>query len=132
MYENLILESLGRPIANRILTVSREHGGSGPVEVIVGSPVWVQPEGQLRGGFLCAGRIIGLSARERNEMAMGVDALQSLILLLSTLGVALCLSPESAQGRLAWGEVGPPFGFPLQPSLRKAFADDGLIDCTQD
>jgi hypothetical protein len=107
----LTLEDVGDVIASRELTLDKTQS----VTVLIGKPQRLSGSSD----WYCAHQKIGIDS-DRVKYAIGVDALQALLLGLSMVGVELYTSPEYEAGRLSWdcGAVKGDLGFPVPPNVQ--------------
>ena len=100
--ENITLENI---IATREFQVEGREGG---IKVLLGRP---QEWGNGR-DYYCPYQIVG-TGKEEVKKAFGVDAIQSLQLVMKMIGAEVYTLPEAKKGILKWdgGEEGD-FGFP--------------------
>lgn len=77
--------------------------------------------------WTCAYEIDWPDAPRRNIVS-GLDAIQSLLLALQSIGAELCAARPANVSDVYWLESGSGVGFPLPPSLRPmAVGEDKLI-----
>lgn len=60
----------------------------------------------------------------RHMTIWGVDAMQSLVLALQTIGVEIYTSDYHESGNLFWDAPGKGYGFPVMPTLRDLLQGD--------
>jgi len=69
------------------------------------------------GNYYCPFQIVGLG-RDKINYAMGIDAVQAMLLGLSKIGIILYASEEWKEGRLRWiGDEQGDLGFPVPDSF---------------
>lgn len=107
------LENVGTVIASRELTLDESQ----KVEVLIGKPEPC-PDGI---DWYCPHQTVGVGSG-RVRYAIGVDAVQALVLALSMVGAELYTSDEYEAHRLNWdgGSVKGDLGFPVPPNIRDA------------
>jgi hypothetical protein len=105
------LESVGEVIAARTLKLLTNQGTLSEVFVLVGKPERLPDHPD----YYCPYQIKGAGS-DKVRYACGIDALQALLLTLSTLGVELEVLNKELGGGLSWefSESGT-FGFPDMP-----------------
>jgi hypothetical protein len=67
---------------------------------------------------------IGWPCERRSSFGAGFDAVQALHLTLQKIGMEIYRSAYHATGRLAWGEQGMGYGFPVPRSGRDVLIGD--------
>jgi hypothetical protein len=104
----MYLDNIGEIIARRELHVGNPTEPQRKVQVLIGKPVAFPDSG----GYYCPFQIVGVGA-EQIKYAAGVDAIQSLQLVMLMLGATLQFLNEGLNGTLRWeGSSEGEFGFP--------------------
>jgi hypothetical protein len=104
----MYLDNLGEIIAERELYIGEEDAPEKRVQILVGTP---QPFPDSS-GYYCPFQIGGVGP-EHIKYAAGIDAVQSLQLVMVMLGATLEFLNEELIGTLRWpGDSEGGFGFP--------------------
>lgn len=106
----MYLDELGEIIAVRELYIAEEREFERKIQVSIGKP---QPFPDSD-GYYCPFQIVGVGGEEI-KYAAGVDAVQSLQLVMLIIGATLNFLSGQARGRLRWkggseGDLGFPTG----------------------
>jgi hypothetical protein len=106
----LNLKTVGEVIATRELTLDQSR----KITILIGKPQ-PTPEGI---DWYCPFEKLGIGSG-RIKHAMGVDAMQALVLVLQMVGTELYTSGEYKAGRLEWDcGVNGDLGFPVPDIIR--------------
>jgi len=104
----MYLDNLGEIIAIRELFVLLERNEKKKVTVFIGKP---RPFSDAD-GYYCPFQIVGIGGEEI-KYAAGIDAIQSLQLVMIILGATLQFLNDQVGGSLRWeGSTGGDLGFP--------------------
>ncbi len=103
----MLLDTVGQTIATRDLLLTNETGESRKVEVLIGKPQ-PAPDAPV---FYCPFQIRGVGS-ERVKYAAGIDAVQSLQLVMLMIAADLKFLNQENGGGLHWeGGTGGDLGF---------------------
>jgi hypothetical protein len=107
------LNEVGEIIAVRVLTSKDRAGVTHEISISVGKPQPFPNEET----YYCPFQIVG-AGRNMIKYAAGVDAVQSLQLVMSMIRANLESLSNELEGPLSWegGDQDDPFGFPLPAS----------------
>lgn len=109
-----MFKKLGVIIGTRELRLDNATGATAKVLIEVGAP---RSLGEDCSDYYCPYRIAGFR-REIVSMAVGVDALQALLLTLIKIGDEVRRAAEAEGARLVWLEGRADLGFPPADILR--------------
>jgi Domain of unknown function (DUF6968) len=104
----MYLENLGDIVAVRDLSLINQQGISSIVQVLIGTPRRFPDSTD----YYCPFQIVGFGDEEI-RYAAGVDGIQALQLVMSTIGAILRFRFENLSGNLRWeaGDCEGDFGF---------------------
>ena len=104
----MYLDNIGEIIALRELYIGTEKEPEKKIQILIGKP---QPFPDSS-GYYCPFQILGVGP-EKIKYAAGIDAIQSLQLVMVMLGATLQFLDESLNRTLRWeGSSEGDFGFP--------------------
>jgi hypothetical protein len=108
MENGMYLHDLGDVIAVRELRLKEQGKPDRKIQVLAGKPRVFNDSG----GWCCPFQIVGIG-EEKIKYAAGVDAMQTLQLVMTMIGATLQYYSKQSGGQLWWeGDSTGDFGFP--------------------